>query len=459
MSTPAVSVVIPAFRVAAYIAETLDSVLAQTCQDLEILVVDDGVARCATALRAAVAPVSRSHPLPRAASGRTVEGAQHRHRRRPRRSARLPRRRRPLGADVPVLATRPARPRARRGAGLGRLAALRRRCRRRHADDQLAAFRGLRRGGAAHGRCVVITSTVVARRRAVVEAGGFDETLHRCEDFDLWLRLATARTAALHPGGPRPPAAARREPVGRAGRDAAGADRGAAAVRRADARRRGRARLAERGGCAMRGRESRSPKGIDCSPPATPAAPGRRWRGRASRCPASSSRLRCVCWRWPRRSPSRCTVGGMDRRHTADTCPAWTSHGWPASGCDGRGRGVGSAPAARPPPQRGEGRAGADGGVAAGRGTAIAPPPVARTPTGSGRRRRPRRRPIAADAITCHSGARRSPSCARRRRRPPPRARTRRSSRPAGTRAARSARLRAAAPSATRRPARWSRSP
>ena len=40
-------------------------------------------------------------------------------------------------------------------------------------------------------RCVVITSTVVARRRAVVEAGGFDETLHRCEDFDLWLRLAT----------------------------------------------------------------------------------------------------------------------------------------------------------------------------------------------------------------------------------------------------------------------------
>ena len=39
-------------------------------------------------------------------------------------------------------------------------------------------------------RCVVFTSTVVARRRAVVEAGGFDETLHRCEDFDLWLRLA-----------------------------------------------------------------------------------------------------------------------------------------------------------------------------------------------------------------------------------------------------------------------------
>ena len=33
-------------------------------------------------------------------------------------------------------------------------------------------------------RCVVFTSTAVARRRAVVEAGGFDETLHRCEDFD-----------------------------------------------------------------------------------------------------------------------------------------------------------------------------------------------------------------------------------------------------------------------------------
>ncbi len=39
-------------------------------------------------------------------------------------------------------------------------------------------------------RCNVILSTVVARRRALVAAGMFDETLRRGQDFELWLRLA-----------------------------------------------------------------------------------------------------------------------------------------------------------------------------------------------------------------------------------------------------------------------------
>lgn len=38
--------------------------------------------------------------------------------------------------------------------------------------------------------CTVLLSTVVARRAAIVAVGGFDETLRRGQDFDLWLRMA-----------------------------------------------------------------------------------------------------------------------------------------------------------------------------------------------------------------------------------------------------------------------------
>jgi glycosyltransferase involved in cell wall biosynthesis len=40
------------------------------------------------------------------------------------------------------------------------------------------------------GRCNVITSTVVARRGAVVAVGSFDERFRNSQDFDLWLRMA-----------------------------------------------------------------------------------------------------------------------------------------------------------------------------------------------------------------------------------------------------------------------------
>ncbi len=40
------------------------------------------------------------------------------------------------------------------------------------------------------GECTVILSGVVTRRQAVVEAGLFDESLHYAEDYDLWLRMA-----------------------------------------------------------------------------------------------------------------------------------------------------------------------------------------------------------------------------------------------------------------------------
>jgi len=39
-------------------------------------------------------------------------------------------------------------------------------------------------------QCNVLLSTVVVRRAVLIEAGGFDETIRRGHDFDLWLRLA-----------------------------------------------------------------------------------------------------------------------------------------------------------------------------------------------------------------------------------------------------------------------------
>ena len=36
----------------------------------------------------------------------------------------------------------------------------------------------------------VLTSTVVASRQAMIDAGLFDERYRRCEDFDLWLRMS-----------------------------------------------------------------------------------------------------------------------------------------------------------------------------------------------------------------------------------------------------------------------------
>ncbi|HEX6964382.1 MAG TPA: glycosyltransferase family A protein [Gemmatimonadaceae bacterium] len=40
------------------------------------------------------------------------------------------------------------------------------------------------------GECKILTSTVVARRAAIIGVGMFDEALECAEDYDLWLRLA-----------------------------------------------------------------------------------------------------------------------------------------------------------------------------------------------------------------------------------------------------------------------------
>jgi len=39
-------------------------------------------------------------------------------------------------------------------------------------------------------RCQISVSTVVVRKSALVRAGGFDENLPMCDDYDMWLRAA-----------------------------------------------------------------------------------------------------------------------------------------------------------------------------------------------------------------------------------------------------------------------------
>lgn len=191
--TPAVSVIIPAYNVAPFIRETLDSVLAQSFKDYEVIVINDG-------------------------SPDTVE---------------LERALEPyFGERVVYLKQENLGAAAARNAGL-------RRARgtyiafldaddywmENYLDEQLAF---IRRSGSydlvyadallvgdselsgrtfmeiapsngdvtfeklVRDECNVITSGVVARRQALLDVGLFDEELRRAHDYDLWLRLAKA---------------------------------------------------------------------------------------------------------------------------------------------------------------------------------------------------------------------------------------------------------------------------
>ena len=188
-AAPEVSVVIPAYKIAPYVAETLDSVFAQTFRDFEVVVVNDG-SPDTEEFEQALAPY-----LPRVRYFRQEN----------------------------------------RGAGAARNFGVR------EARGEFVAFldgddlwlpsyleeqmKFMREGrydlaytdailfgdsplagktymeaapsrgevnflSLLRGECNVITSGVVARRAAVVRAGMFDETLRNAQDFELWTRLA-----------------------------------------------------------------------------------------------------------------------------------------------------------------------------------------------------------------------------------------------------------------------------
>jgi glycosyltransferase involved in cell wall biosynthesis len=187
---PRVSVVIPCYNSAEFIAETLASVFAQTFRDHEVIVVNDG-SPDTPAFEAAIAPY-----LPRLVYLKQRNTG-------------------PSGARNNAI-------RAARGEFVAFL----------DSDDhwlptfleeQVAAFdadrsvdllysdgvvfgdgplvgRTLMAGSPSAGavtfeslvrqECTVLTSTTMARRQALVAAGLFDERFLRCEDFHLWLKMA-----------------------------------------------------------------------------------------------------------------------------------------------------------------------------------------------------------------------------------------------------------------------------
>jgi glycosyltransferase involved in cell wall biosynthesis/SAM-dependent methyltransferase len=49
------------------------------------------------------------------------------------------------------------------------------------------------------GNCIGMHATVLYDRRRLVACGGFNETLRRCEDYDLYLRLSLKHPVASHP--------------------------------------------------------------------------------------------------------------------------------------------------------------------------------------------------------------------------------------------------------------------
>lgn len=206
---PLVSVVIPAYRVTPFIAAALDSVFRQTFRDYEVIVVNDGCPDT-VALEAAIAPYRhRVHYVLKENGGLA--------------SARNAGIRAARGALVALLdgddewlppflarqvAFLDAHPEY---AGVcsdaeffGDGEAGTRFMVKNPAQFPVSTARLLRE------EVVVMASAVVLRKAAVERAGWFDESLRRCEDFDLWIRMA--KQGAVIGGQPEVLARYRRRP-------------------------------------------------------------------------------------------------------------------------------------------------------------------------------------------------------------------------------------------------------
>ncbi len=186
---PRVSVIIPAYRVTEYIAETLDSVLAQTFTEYEIIVVNDGcpdtlaLERVLAPYREKIVYIKRENGGLSAARNTAIRAAR--------------------GEFLALLDGDDAWEPGYLAYQLGVMEADREAavvyCNGTVFGDSPQTGRLLMDLSPSEGpadfaaivrmRCQVVVS-VMARRDAIVRAGMFDPELRAVEDFDLWLRLA-----------------------------------------------------------------------------------------------------------------------------------------------------------------------------------------------------------------------------------------------------------------------------
>ncbi|MFY9555299.1 MAG: glycosyltransferase [Blastocatellia bacterium] len=183
---PEVSVIIPTYNSARYLSDAVDSVLAQTFKDFEVLVIDDGstddtqsvMSRYASPVRC----IRQENRGVSAARNRGIEESRSRY-----------------------IAFLDADDKWRRDKLDRQLAALanRRDCRACYtaftiADSELVALevnRSNRLGRALDdlllvGNVIGTPSTVMCERSLFRETGNFDPALSQCADWEMWVRLA-----------------------------------------------------------------------------------------------------------------------------------------------------------------------------------------------------------------------------------------------------------------------------
>ena len=188
-NTPKISVIMPAYNTARLIAASLDSVLQQSFQDFEVLVVNDG-SPDAAALEEVLAPyleriVYIKQENKRAAGARNTAIRQ----------ARgeflafldsddtwLPDH---LGSQMKLFTEDPTL-----GLVYSNCFAFADPTQTDEFMDRCPSHGPATFDALIVERCQIPISTVVARKSAIVKAGLFDEGLVRCDDYDMWIRTA-----------------------------------------------------------------------------------------------------------------------------------------------------------------------------------------------------------------------------------------------------------------------------